>query len=243
MPERGLPKERAWERSPVLEPRASGPDPELVSDGGGLPFAPGALVGRPAPLDADDPAVASLLAYLTARCAPKRNARSLFKRDPVAPAAAPPTLDGWGLLARTDDEALFGRGRPPTLATVGVRSDPRRGSWSCYAESAGRPLRASRDGIRASSWRLDPTTELREDATTLRLLLTEQTFAGGKRAGDRVLTPDLHVGPDRLVLTLYVTPLPGFKTRSPNPETPVCVRLPEPIGPREVIDGALYERT
>jgi len=227
----------------VLEPRAVGPDPELVSDGGGLPFAPAMLAGPLAPLRADDPAAASLLALLTARGAPKRNASSRFKRGPEAPAAAPPTLDGWRLLARTSDEALFGRGQPPTLAIVAVRADPRRGSWSCYAESSGRPLRASREGVRASSWRLDPTTELREDATTLRLLLLEQTFAGGKRAGDRVLTPDLYVGPEQLVLTLYVTPLPGFKTRSPNPETPVRVRLPEQIGSRELIDGALYERT
>jgi hypothetical protein len=241
VPERGLPKERAWDRSPVLEPRAVGPDPELVSDGGGLPFAPAVLAGPLAPLHADDPAAASLLAHLTTRSAPKRNAGSLFKRDSEAPAAAP-TLDGWRLLARTSDEALFGRGQPPALTIVAVRADPRRGSWSCYAQSSGRPLRASRDGIRASSWRLDPATELREDTTTLRLLLLEQTFAGGKRAGDRVLTPDLYVGPEQLVLTLYVTPLPGFNTRSPNPETPVRIRLPEPIGPRELIDGALYER-
>jgi hypothetical protein len=227
----------------VLEPRAVGPDPELVSDGGGLPFAPAVLAGPPPPLRADDPAAASLFAHLTARSAPKRKASSLLKRGQEAPAAAPPTLDGWRLLARTNDEALFGRGQPPALAIVAVRADARRGSWSCYAESSGRPLRASRDGIRASSWRLDPTTELREDATTLRLLVLEQTFAGGKRAGDRVLTPDLYVGPEHLVLTFYVTPLPGFKTRSPNPETPVRVRLPEQIGPRELIDGALYERT
>jgi hypothetical protein len=239
VPERGLPKERAWERSPVLEPRATGPVPDLISDGGGLPFAPAALAGPPGPLQAGDPAVAALVAHLTARTAPKR---SRFKRGPGPPPPPPPNLAGWRLLARTEEEALFGRGLPPDLITVAVRVEGRRAAWSCFAESSGRPLRASRDGIRASSWRPDPSTEVPEDATTLRLLVTEQTFAGGQRASGRILAPDLYIGPEELLLTMYVTPLPGFKARSPNPETPVRVVLPEPIGPRQLVDGALYER-
>jgi hypothetical protein len=72
------------------------------------------------------------------------------------------------------------------------------------------------------------------------VLITEQTWAGGKRADDRVLAPDLHLSTDTLVLTTFVDPLPGFQTRSPNPETPARVVLPEPVGSRELMDGALF---
>ncbi|HTX09114.1 MAG TPA: hypothetical protein VME22_10920 [Solirubrobacteraceae bacterium] len=101
----------------------------------------------------------------------------------------------------------------------------------------------TRDGVRASSWRLDPTYELRADDTVLRVLVTEQTYAGGKRADGRVLEPDLHEDEHELVLTMFVTPLEGFAMRSPNPETPVRVALPQPVGSRELIDGAVHDQS
>jgi len=55
------------------------------------------------------------------------------------------------------------------------------------------------------------------------------------------LVVDLHVGAEELVLTMFVTPRQGFQMRSPNPETPARVTLPSPIGPRRLIDGALYD--
>jgi len=124
-----------------------------------------------------------------------------------------------------------------------VRKDSRRGTWSRADKTAGRPLRATRDRIRASSWRLDPTCELRADDTVLRILVTEQTYAGGKRADGRVLDPDLYEDEQELILTMFVTPLEGFLMRSPNPETPVRVTLSQPVGGRELIDGAVYEHS
>ncbi len=75
----------------------------------------------------------------------------------------------------------------------------------------------------------------------LRILVTEQSFAGGQRAHDRVLAPDLFVSRDEVVLTIFVTPQPGFNAKSPNPETPVRIALPHPVGARRPVDGALYE--
>jgi len=209
----------------------------MISDGGGLPFAPGALAGAPAPLDPLDPAVAALAAHLAAR--PKAKPSRLPWRRTVTAPATIPGLEGWRLLARTDDEALFGRGLPPALMTVAVSKDARRGSWAYAAHSAGRPLRATRDGIRASSWRLDPTREPEPGETQLRVLVTEQTFAGGQRATGRVLAPDVYADEHELVLTMFVTPRPGYQPGSRNPETPVRVALAEPLGNRRVIDGAL----
>jgi hypothetical protein len=242
--QRKLPGPGDWERADRLTTRAAPRRPELISDGGGMPFPPAALDRPPQPLDPQDPAVAALLAHLTGAPAPKSAPRAPWRRQdqpaPPLPAAAPPgTLDGWRLLARSDSEALFGRGEPPALATVAVLYDARRKLWSHFATSAARPLRATRDGIRASSWRLDPTKEPSPEDTVVHLLVTEQTFSGGQRASGRVLEPDLHSDADQIVLTLFVKPRPGYQAGSNNPETPVIVELPEPVGLRRLIDGAL----
>jgi hypothetical protein len=89
---------------------------------------------------------------------------------------------------------------------------------------------------------LDPTREANPEETVLRVLITEQTWAGGQRADSRLLPPDLYVDANELVLTTFVTPRPGFQTRSSNPETPARIALPKPVGLRRLIDGALYDR-
>ena len=238
---RGLPSERDWERAALLEPRLVASVPELVCDGGGLPFAPSALEQPAGGLDGDDPAVGALVAQLTARAGSKQGSRGAGKKGAPAPPPALSMLADWRLLARNDDEALFGRGRPPQLFTIAVRREGRDRGWKCIAESAARPLRATRDGIRASSWRPDPARELTTDDSVLRILVTEQTFASGRRADGRVQEPDLYLGPQELVLTVFVKPQEGFQARSPNPDTPVRIALPRAVGTRRLIDGALYE--
>lgn len=228
----------------LLEPRPSPGHPELISDGGGLPFPPAALAGSAGRLDPDDPAVGALMAEISRATASKGDSRRLWKRGAAKGGAAPvpPSLNGWRLLARTDGEALFGRGRPPQLLTVAVRQDARRRGWTCVGVSAAQQLRAARDGLRASRWRVDPTREANPEETVLRVLVTEQTWAGGQRADTRLLAPDLHVAAEEVVLTMFVTPRPGFQTRTSNPETPARIALPRPIGSRRLIDGALYDR-
>jgi len=185
--------------------------------------------------------VSALLAHLAARTAPKRAPRLPWKRGAPPPPAPPPSLDGWRQLARTDSEVLFALGRPPQLLTVALRQAARRRTWTYVAANSARPLRAMRDGIRASSWRLDPTHETGPEEIVLRVLVTEQTFANGQRADGRVLAPDIYLDEDELVLTVFVTPRPGYQGGSPNPETPVRIALPTPVGRRELIDGALVQ--
>ena len=216
----------------MLVPRLAPRRPELVSDGAGLPFSLAAFEGLPAPLDPVDGAVAGLIAYLDGPAAAGRAA----PRNPDAPAS---TLDGWRLLASTDAEALFALGLPPHLLTVAMRREGRRQVWVCFASSASQPLRSARGTIRASAWRLDPTREVDPEDTVLRVLVTEQAFASGQRAGGRVLAPDIFIDESELALTFFVTPRPGFQNAARNPETPVRVALPHAFGERRLIDGAL----
>ncbi len=234
-----LPSEREWERSAVLEPRPAARHPELISDGGGLPFPPAVLGAQAQPLDPEDGAAKALLAHLV-RSAPKPPLRAPWKRGAApVPASASASLEGWRVLARTEREVLFARGRPPELLTVAFRKDRLLRSWTHAGSNKARPLRVMREGIRASSWRPDPTQALQSQVSELRVLVTEQAFASGQRAEGRVLAPDLYVDEDELVLTMFVTPRPGFQTGAPNPETPVRIALAHPLGERRLIDGAL----
>jgi hypothetical protein len=211
--------QRAWERAELLEAQPAARLPALISDGGGLAFAPAALDAQPERLDGDDPAVAALAAELAAR---KRGG-----------------LEGWRVLARTEDEILYGAGRPPELVTATLRRHPKNGTWAFAGASTAEPLRAARDGIRASSWRVADADEADPDPAVLRIFVTEQAFASGQSAKGRILTPDLYVGDDELVLTIYVRPRPGFQMGARNPETALRVRLPVAVGERRLVDGAL----
>ncbi len=154
--------------------------------------------------------------------------------------AADEKLAGWRELARSDDEALFGLGTPPQLLTVAVKRGLRN-RWSPLGASNARELRAVRDGVRASSWRLDPSFEPQPLVRELRVLVTERTMASGTPAAARLLQPELYLDAERALLRMYVRPLEGYVGRTGKHETPVIVRLPEPLGNRRLLDGALYE--
>lgn len=229
-----------WQRAAVLSTEPAPLVPELISDGGGLPFPPDAVNLPFEPLDPEDPPVVALLTQIELGRRQAQPQRLLRPRKAPPPMDAATLLQGWRALATAEDEILYARGRPPQLLTVAVKRN-RKGVWSCIGVSAARPLRAIRDGVRASSWRVDPTQTPAADATELRLLLTEQTKATGVLAADRLLTPQLYADDDRVILRLYVKPLEGYVGGTRRHETPVIVQLPEPLRGRTVVDGALYE--
>ena len=238
--DRKPPAPEAWAHAPTLVGQASTPEPGLISDGGGLPFAPERVFEPFAPLDPREPPVAALLVQIDRGRRQAQPTRLLRPKPKPPPIETAEKLIGWRELARTGDEVLYGRGRPPQLLTVAVRRG-RLGKWAPLGASNSRPLRAIRDGVRASSWRVDPTFGLGPELTALHILVTEQTMASGTPVEDRLLTPDLYLGPERVVLRVYVQPLEGYIGRTSRHETPVIVALPEPLGGRQVLDGALYE--
>ena len=233
------PAPQAWERAPALVPVVGSAEPGLVSDGGGLPFAPSRLSGDAAPLDPGDPAVAALIVQIDRGRQQAQPARLLRPRARPSALEVPEKLAGWRELARNEHEALFGLGRPPQLLTVAARRR-RRNRWEPVGASNSRPLRAVRDGVRASSWRLDPDSEVGPDQRELRILVTEVTMASGTPAAERLLEPELYLDDERLVLRVYIRPIEGYVGRTAPHETPVIVRLPEALGGRRPVDGALY---
>jgi hypothetical protein len=224
---RRFPTERDWKSSLVLEPRLVPYEPELISDGSGLPFAPSTINAPAGQLDPLDPPVGAFAAQLS-------------RQEPAADGSLP-RLEEWRILARAESEVLFARGLPPRMITVLMRRDGRRDNWRSVAVTRFETLRTTRDGIRASSWQLDPNQQLTREDTIIRMLVTEQTRSGGELAHKRLLAPDLHDGHDELVVAMFVTPKPGVQMPSGTVGTPVRVRLPSPLGARQLVDGALYE--
>ena len=231
----------AWEDAELVAAEPGPQEPELVSDGGGLPFTPAALVARFEPLDPADPAVAVLLEQIRGGAGHGALWRRWRARKPPPPAETTEQLAGWRVLARADDEVLYGRGRPPRLVTVAVKMNS-RGRWACIGVSSARPLRACREGIRASSWRLDPDRQPAPADAELRILVTERSRSSGIKAGGRILPPELHADDGELLLRLFVRPRhEGFQNLVRGTETPVRVALPEPVGGRAIVDGAVWE--
>jgi hypothetical protein len=225
---------------PVLTPLLTAREPAMISDGGGLPFPPLAPFTPFVPLDPSAPPVGALLDQIDFGRR-QSNKTGLFHRSGRLPKIpAEQKLTGWRALAATEDEVLYAKGRPPQLLTVKVTRG-RRDKWLVIGVSNSRPLRASRQGIRASSWRLDPDFEVSPEQSELHLLVTEQTQATGVLAADRMLAPDLYLGEEELILRLYVTALEGYTGRTRRYETAVTIRLPEPVGERALVDGAIYE--
>jgi hypothetical protein len=224
----------------VVHAELASPTPALIGDGGGLPFPP-ALLDEPArtPLDPNDLAVTALLRQIDLSRR-KRAKGGLFRRGERIPDLSDEEkLRGWRVLAETDDEILFGRGAPPRLATAAITRN-RVDRWTLLGVSIAKPLRAVRAGVRASSWRPDPDFPVAPRDTQLHILLTEQTMASGRLAEDRILPPEVALEDGRLIMRCFVRPLEGYTGRSSRHETPVVVELPEPIGERELIDGAIF---
>jgi hypothetical protein len=234
------PPPEVWEQAPRLETVAAAAEPALISDGGGLPFEPArACASTEALLDPADPAVAALLTQIDRGRQQAQPTRLLRPKKRPEPIDVTTKLAGWRELARNDDEVLFGRGSAPQLLTVAA-SRGMRNRWTPLGASNARPLRAVRDGVRASSWRLDPDFDPGPETSELRILITERTMATGTPVAGRLLTPDLYLDSERAVLRIYVRPLEGYVGRTGRHEEAVIVALPEPLGARRLVDGALY---
>lgn len=91
-----------------------------------------------------------------------------------------------------------------------------------------------------AQWAVDPAAAVTQDATELPLLVGEVACASGRDASGRIeVAVDYH--DDSIVITAYVRPREGDQDCQGNPPTPYLLQLDEPIGERELINGATDE--
>jgi hypothetical protein len=96
-------------------------------------------------------------------------------------------------------------------------------------------------GLGNAAWILDPKVPAPAPGDTqFTALVTEEECASGQSAEGRIAEPRVLYEPDRILVILAVRPRPGAQTCPSNPETPYVVRLKEPIGERQLLDGTYY---
>ena len=203
-----------------------------LSCGGSTEFDRSAL-DRP-PVPAGDPDLAVVLARYFMAVSP------VWSGEPTEPLH---------VLARTDTHVTFGVGGLPDLdAAVPTGTIPallelewRDGTWRFDGASFPCRLHTVIDGLRPSSWRLDPAfPPPGPDTTELHLLVTEINCASGTPATGRIRPPALDWTDDALLVGITVTYRGGDQTCQGNPETPFTFELGAPLGARTLYDSGPY---
>ncbi|GAA1724862.1 hypothetical protein [Brachybacterium phenoliresistens] len=94
---------------------------------------------------------------------------------------------------------------------------------------------AAEEGDQAT-WSLAPGQEVTAETTVLKLEATRTSCANG-RTGE-LLEPVITVSESRVIVRIDAVPLkPGGYDCPGNDRVPVTVRLEEPVGDRELVDG------
>jgi hypothetical protein len=112
------------------------------------------------------------------------------------------------------------------------------GLWS-YEQSGGacivRPFVG--DGV-VASWKLDPSAvSPGPSSTSLQVLVNDSQCAGGRSPEGRLHEPQVRVLSDAIVVTFIAAQLDGFQTCPSHPAVHRTIRLPEPLGDRQLLDG------
>ena len=147
--------------------------------------------------------------------------------------------DGWLVLTVGDDELLLVNEGSDGLAFMNVsRAD---GVWAWAGSQMGGPCPLHYgvpNDLNPVDWRVDPDIEVDPDATELHVIATERPCVSGQEMGDRLLEPQVVMTPTELRIAFAAERPPGEAFTCPgNPETPVTVTLPEPLGDRAVVEG------
>jgi hypothetical protein len=92
-------------------------------------------------------------------------------------------------------------------------------------------------GPQPARWAFAPGQEISAETTEFVALVTEVECASGQSGAGRVVGPELEVTDDSIVVEFRVRPLGGVQSCPGNPPTPVVVRLDQPLGERQLLDG------
>ena len=87
-----------------------------------------------------------------------------------------------------------------------------------------------------ATWRVDGAFD--RSSSDLRLQVMERSCASGTTADGRIEPPEVVYGDSQVSIAVRVRPKGGDLDCPGNPETPLTVRLREPVGPRALVDGA-----
>ena len=150
--------------------------------------------------------------------------------------------DDWQILHTTQNEILLvHKGDGGGLAFMNVSNGGDGWKWSGSQSGGPCPLEYTvARGMNAVDWRLDPSASApTPESIEIAVLITERECVSGQEIGDRLVGPQI-VMTELVVRIAFAAEPPGgtaFDCQG-NPETPLLVVLPEPIGERELVEGA-----
>ena len=87
-----------------------------------------------------------------------------------------------------------------------------------------------------ATWRVDG--RLDRSSSELPVRVQERSCANGMTADGRTAPPEVTYDDSQVTIAIHVRPMGGDVECPSNPETPLTVRLREPVGSRGVVDGA-----
>lgn len=146
--------------------------------------------------------------------------------------------DGWRRLSVTTESVEYGHGDPPLLDGYVVLQSV-GGEWR-YEQSGSscvvRPF--VRDRL-AAPWHLDPAHGGPGAASTsFQVLVNDTQCASGRSPEARLREPQVRLLPRAIVVTFTANRLEGDQACPSHPPVARTVRLPEPLGARQLLDGA-----
>lgn len=147
----------------------------------------------------------------------------------------------WRILAERPGRMVeYASGRlPDDLAVFSIERS--RGGWR-FGGFGGCDPSTLRRGDAAITWNLAADQpQLHPGTRSVLVHLGPGPCAGGRSQNDRLMKPEFREQNGALLITLWLRPLPpGGYTCQGLVEPPVRIRLPEPLGDRELYDGGTY---
>ncbi len=171
-----------------------------------------------------DPAAVALRAYLA---------------SPAADHTALPA-HGWTVIGIDEVGAEFiAQGVDPLLPIVMVSVRQDRGSWKVTDGGWCDARRVLGPGINPTAWELLPGETTDPGTTGFVALVTELGCTSGKPVAGRIAGPEIRSMTDTVTVTFGVRAIDGRSPSTCQDTLPsrVEVTLPEPLGPRKLLDG------
>lgn len=217
----------------------SGPDPAVaqwphwphqVSCEGGLPFDPVAAFSGPTNAERGNlPSEKALRREL---------AHEAATFEPGYPL---PYRHNWRLLAEGEGVAEFVAGRLGSGRLEWMSFAKENGAWRDRSSSSNCQPASLRRGLEAITWTLARNQHLGSRTRKVRVDLGPGECDDGRSQNARVQKPEFDEQNGVLLMSLWLRPVsPGFHTCLGAFEPPLVVRLPEPLGHRQLWDGGLY---
>lgn len=137
---------------------------------------------------------------------------------------------------RNGDVLSYLGGEPPTLHVVAMKRV--RGKWKYWSGGSGCTTYVVHAGRTTARWW--PVAPVDANATSFEVFATDIGCASGASADKRVGQAQVHETSDTVVVTFTARPLRGFQACPGHQPTRRTVHLRAPLGPRALLDGAIY---